>query len=69
MRLGFGLPHIGPAASPEALIAVAQRAEALGYESVWVTERLLYPLEPKTPRTPVRQTGCCRTITRSCSIR
>ena len=49
MRLGFGLPHIGPAASPETLIAVAQRAEALGYESVWVTEHLLYPLEPKTP--------------------
>jgi len=28
---------------------VAQRAEALGYDSVWVTERLLYPLNPQTP--------------------
>ncbi|MCH7577331.1 MAG: TIGR03619 family F420-dependent LLM class oxidoreductase [Chloroflexi bacterium] len=49
MRLGFNLPQIGPAAGPEAIVRVAQRAEELGYDSVWVTERLLYPIEPKTP--------------------
>ena len=49
MRLGFNLPQIGPAASPEALVRVAQRAEELGYDSVWVTERLLWPIEPQTP--------------------
>ena len=49
MRLGFNLPQIGPAASPEAMVRVAQRAEELGYDSVWVTERLLYPIEPQTP--------------------
>ena len=49
MRLGFNLPQIGPAASPEALVQVAQRAEELGYDSLWVTERLLYPIEPRTP--------------------
>ncbi|HEY8598133.1 MAG TPA: LLM class F420-dependent oxidoreductase [Thermomicrobiales bacterium] len=49
MRLGFVLPHIGPAASPAAIIAAARRAEELGYDSLWVTERLLYPLAPRTP--------------------
>ena len=49
MRLGFNLPQIGPAAGPEAIVRVAQRAEELGYDSVWVTERLLYPIKPQTP--------------------
>ncbi len=49
MKLGFNLPQIGPAAGPEAIVRVAQRAEELGYDSVWVTERLLYPIEPQTP--------------------
>ena len=49
MRLGFDLPQLGPAANPEAMIIVAQRAEELGYDSLWVTDRLLYPIEPQTP--------------------
>lgn len=47
MRLGFGLPQLGPLASAEALVAVAQRAEALGYDSVWVIDRLLHPVAPR----------------------
>lgn len=49
MRLGFNLPNIGPAGSPEAIVRVARRAEELGYDSLWVTERLLYPVQPQTP--------------------
>ena len=49
MRLGFNLPQLGPAASPDAITTVAKRAEELGYDSVWVTERLLYPVQPQTP--------------------
>ena len=49
MRLGFFLPQIGPWAGPEALAQVAVRAEEIGYDSIWATERSLYPLEPKTP--------------------
>ncbi len=49
MRLGFNLPQLGPAASPEAIIQVAKRAEELGYDSLWVTERLLYPMQPQSP--------------------
>ncbi len=49
MRVGFNLPQIGPAATPSAIVEAARRAEALGYESLWVTERLLYPVKPQTP--------------------
>jgi probable F420-dependent oxidoreductase len=49
MRIGFVLPQVGPAGTPSTIVNVAQRAEALGYDSVWVTERLLYPVKPQTP--------------------
>jgi probable F420-dependent oxidoreductase len=49
MRLGYFLPQMGPAAGPDALTAVATRAEELGYDSLWVTERTLVPLEPQVP--------------------
>lgn len=49
MKLGFNIPHMGSAASAENIVAVAKRAEDLGYETVWVTERLLYPVNPRTP--------------------
>ena len=47
MKLGFSLPVAGPWATPDALVTVARRAEALGYSSVWVLQRLLYAIEPK----------------------
>ena len=49
MRFGCILPNLGPLGGPEALIRVAQRAEALDYHSAWVADRLLYPLAPRTP--------------------
>ena len=49
MKVGFGLPQMGPAASLDGVVKAAQRAEELGYDSVWVVERLLYPLKPQTP--------------------
>lgn len=49
MRIGFALPNIGPVGTPEAVSKVAQRAEALGYDSLWTVERLLYPVKPQTP--------------------
>ncbi len=48
MRIGFFLPQIGPAADVDAIAKVAKRAEELKYDSLWVTERLLYPTNPKT---------------------
>ena len=47
IELGFGVPTGGAWATPEALVAVAQCAEALGYRSVWVFQRLLYAERPR----------------------
>jgi probable F420-dependent oxidoreductase len=49
MKLGFILPQIGPAASAEAIVSLAKRAEEIGYDSLWVTDRLLYPVQPQNP--------------------
>ena len=49
MKTGFALPNIGPVATAEAVIKVAQRAEALAYDSLWTIERLLWPVKPQTP--------------------
>lgn len=42
-RLGFGLPVAGPWATPDTIRRVAQRAEALGYASLWTFQRVLDP--------------------------
>lgn len=49
MKIGFSLPNIGPISTAEAVCQVAQRAEALGYNTLWTIERLLYPLNLQTP--------------------
>jgi probable F420-dependent oxidoreductase len=49
VQIGVALPHLGAEASPEALVRAAQQAEELGYASLWVAERLLYPVAPRTP--------------------
>ncbi|MBI4523479.1 MAG: LLM class F420-dependent oxidoreductase [Deltaproteobacteria bacterium] len=48
MKLGIALPHFGPLANTEAIITVARKAEALGFDSLWVLDRLLWPLEPSS---------------------
>ena len=54
MRLGIALPHFGPYATPQAIVAVARKAEALGFASLWVLDRLLWPVQPvsKYPGNP-----------------
>lgn len=52
MKVGCTLPQSGSVASPENLIRVATRAEELGYDSVWVFERLLCPTNPRDPYPP-----------------
>ena len=49
MRLGFALPQVGPLAGAEALIRVAKRAEDLGFDSLWVLDRVLWPVDPQSP--------------------
>ena len=49
MRFGFALPQIGSTAGPEALLRVAKRAEDLGFDSLWVLDRILWPVDPRAP--------------------
>ena len=49
MRLASILPHMGTAATPASILRAAQQAEALDYSSLWVAERLLFPVKPRTP--------------------
>src|ERR1041384_7346292 len=49
MRFGFALPQIGSLVGPEALVMVAKRAEDLGFDSLWVLDRILWPVNPRAP--------------------
>ena len=49
MRFGFALPQVGSAAGPDALVMVAKRAEELGFDSLWVLDRILWPVNPRVP--------------------
>jgi probable F420-dependent oxidoreductase len=49
MRFGFALPQIGSLTGPEAVVMVAKRAEELGFDSLWVLDRILWPVNPRAP--------------------
>ena len=53
MKLGVALPLAGDWATPENQITVAQRAEALGYHSLWVFQRLFYAVAPQNDYPPM----------------
>jgi probable F420-dependent oxidoreductase len=44
MRYGFYLPTRGETATPEALEALVQRAEALGFSSVMIADHVVFPV-------------------------
>lgn len=50
MQLGFAVPVSGPWATPDNQVAIARRAEELGYHSLWTFQRLLYPVDAADPR-------------------
>ena len=49
MKIGIQLAQLGRQAQPAAVRATARAAETLGYDSVWVMDRLLAPVEPRNP--------------------
>jgi probable F420-dependent oxidoreductase len=48
MKIGLALPHLGPEATKENILQIAVDAEKEGLDSLWVAERLLWPLNPQT---------------------
>jgi probable F420-dependent oxidoreductase len=49
MKAGMLLPHLGDTVTRDNVIYIAKEAEKEGLDSVWVLERLLWPLKPQTP--------------------
>jgi probable F420-dependent oxidoreductase len=49
MKVGITLPQIGEAATRENVIELAKAAEAEEVDSLWVLDRILWPLKPQTP--------------------
>ena len=49
MKFGITLPQLGNQATRENLIRYAKMSEESGFDSVWVLERLLWPVNPQSP--------------------
>ena len=49
MKTGITLPQYGPQATKENIIQLAKMAEQERFDSLWVFERLLWPINPQTP--------------------
>ena len=49
MKAGILLPQTGESATRENILFIAKEAEKGGLDSLWVFERLLWPIKPKTP--------------------
>jgi probable F420-dependent oxidoreductase len=54
MKVGIRLPQTGEQAKLENVIRLAEAADSSGFDSLWVLERLLWPIFPQTrhPSTP-----------------
>jgi len=49
LKIGVSLPQAGQQATRENVIQIAKNAENEGIDSLWVFERLLWPIKPQTP--------------------
>ncbi|MEM2883018.1 MAG: TIGR03619 family F420-dependent LLM class oxidoreductase [Nitrososphaerales archaeon] len=49
MKIGVCVPNFGSFASPSAIKAAAEAAEDLGFDSIWVTDHLVVPIENRIP--------------------
>ena len=62
MQLGFAVPVSGSWATPDAQVELAQRAEELGYASLWTFQRLLFPADPSAGDAPKRWQPVYRSV-------
>ena len=49
MKVGIVLPQTGESATRENILYIGKEAEKEVFDSVWVFDRLLWPLKPQTP--------------------
>lgn len=49
MQIGLNLPNYGPLGTRDAVTAIAKRAEALGYTSLWTSDHILLPTSEPEP--------------------
>jgi probable F420-dependent oxidoreductase len=49
MKVGITIPQVGETATRKNVIELVKASEAEEIDSLWVLDRLLYPLAPKTP--------------------
>ncbi|MEV7778338.1 TIGR03619 family F420-dependent LLM class oxidoreductase [Kitasatospora sp. NPDC088351] len=49
MRIGFSVPQFGVFADPDLVVESSRALEAMGYDSLWVGDRILGPVEPSDP--------------------
>jgi probable F420-dependent oxidoreductase len=49
LKVGLTLPQLGKQANRQNLIKFSRKAEEYGFDSLWVLERLLSPINPQTP--------------------
>jgi probable F420-dependent oxidoreductase len=49
MEIGIALPNIGPMATRDAMFAIADAAERLRFDSLWVGDHITLPRNPKLP--------------------
>lgn len=49
MKVGLVLPQFGEHVTAENIIYIATEAEKEGIDSVWVLDRILWPIKPQTP--------------------
>ena len=49
MKVGVSLPQAGQQATRENIVQMAKNSESEGFDSLWVFERLLWPIKPQTP--------------------
>jgi alkanesulfonate monooxygenase SsuD/methylene tetrahydromethanopterin reductase-like flavin-dependent oxidoreductase (luciferase family) len=47
--VGIILPQNGQQATKENVVRMAQQAEKEGFDSLWIFERLLWPMNPQSP--------------------
>ncbi|MGH9975118.1 MAG: LLM class F420-dependent oxidoreductase [Nitrososphaeraceae archaeon] len=49
MKVGLFLPQVGEYVTAENILYIATESEKEGIDSVWVLDRLLWPIKPQTP--------------------